>query len=79
MFDALDPAMHVVEPQLGGGLINLHRRQIALDRAEPEHDLGGTRLDPIKSVMDSCEIGAEEAEDLGFVSPWGVCAKNWGE
>src|SRR5215472_15268990 len=61
LFDALDPAIHIVQVQLGRGVVDLHRRQIAFDR-------GKARLDTVKPFMDAGEIGPETVEDVRFSS-----------
>ena len=50
LFDALDPAIHVVEAHLGRGVVDLHLRQIALDRRNAGRQLAKAGLDAVQPV-----------------------------
>jgi hypothetical protein len=52
LLDALDPAIHIVEAQLGRGVVDLHRRHFAK-----------AGLDTVEPIMDAPEIGAQKFEN----------------
>jgi hypothetical protein len=64
LLDALDPAIYIVEAQLGRRVVDLHCRQVAFNRGHSGRQLTKPGLDTVQPLMDAREIRAEKIENV---------------
>jgi hypothetical protein len=68
MFDAIEPAIDVIEPLLNGGVIQLDTRDLALEGTEPRHNFVELAIDAVETIIQPRETDAQKVENVaGFI------------
>ena len=62
--DAVEPAIDVIEPLLNGGIIQFDAGDLALDPAEPRHNLVELAINAVERIVETRETSAQKGENV---------------
>src|SRR5262249_48497629 len=77
--DAFNPPVEIVEANLRGGVVDLHRSQIALYRGYAGCQFAEPAVDAVEPLVHAREIGTKKREDLGLSGHGNMSVPKWGE
>ena len=59
-----EPAIDVIEPLLNGGIIQFDAGDLALDPAEPRHNLVELAINAVETIVETRETSAQKVENV---------------
>ena len=70
-FNAVEPSIDIVEPLLNGGVIQFDAGYLALQSAEPRHNLVELVLDAFETIVEPREANTQKVENVtSFAHTW---------
>jgi hypothetical protein len=66
--DAIEPTINVIEPLLKDGAIQFEVGDLALERAEPRHNLVEFAINTVKALVEPRETSAQKVEDVASLA-----------